>query len=73
MFCKNAVLKQITKFTGKHLCLSVFFYKKYKTILGKVGPICLFAFSFIFKLLYLKSAVLSVAYLTVTNLARIVM
>ena len=28
VFCKKAVLKNFTKFTGKHLCLSVFFNNK---------------------------------------------
>ena len=27
LFCKNDVLKNLTKFTGKHLCQSVFFNK----------------------------------------------
>ena len=27
VFCKNVVLRSITKFTGKHLCQSLFFIK----------------------------------------------
>ena len=27
VFCKKAVLRSVTKFTGKHLCLSLFFNK----------------------------------------------
>ena len=39
MFCKKGVLRNFTKFTGKHLCQSLFFNKvpdlKYATLLKK--------------------------------------
>ena len=39
MFCKKVVLKNFTKFTGKHLCQKLFFYKvaglRPKTLLRK--------------------------------------